>query len=379
MAVEGTPGQGTEAAPGAARTSPSGWRGALLRIPLFWKLYGAQVVVLTLVLAVSVKVLPGQDPGAGLLLVVVLTFSLSAALSAWVLRMALRPVQDLTDTARRVTQGDWRVRAPRSPFADERMERLGQVLNEMLDAVALAHRSQRDLSRRVLESEERERERIAHELYAGTAQTLAGLLVRLRILSRQVDPEVDRSGIEEITAELRTALQEIRSVARRLRPPELDELGVRSALEAHARTLTEGSDVQVRFTGDVPEERLDSDARLGLFRITQEAITNAVEHGRPDRIDIAFHPTANGLRVEVVDDGSGFEVPAGGRLADFANLGLVGMRERAEYAQGNLMISSTPGVGTRVSLLLPLQRASLPAAAAGNGAASEASHGLGLS
>lgn len=376
MAVEGTPVQGQETASRAVGGTPSRWRGVLLRVPLFWKLYGAQVAVLTLVLAVSVKVLPGQDPGAGLLLVVVLTFSLSAALSAWVLHMALRPVQDLTDTARRVTQGDWRARAPRSPFADERTERLGQVLNEMLDAVALAHRSQRDLSRRVLESEERERERIAHELYAGTAQTLAGLLVRLRVLSRHVDPEVDQSGIDEITDELRTALQEIRSVARRLRPPELDELGVRSALEAHARTITEGAAIAVDFTGDVPEERLDSDARLGLFRIAQEAITNAVEHGRPERISVGFHSTANGLRVEVVDDGRGFEVPAGGRLADFANLGLVGMRERAEYAQGSLMISSNPGEGTRVSLVLPLQRGAL--AAAGSGVAPESSPGLGL-
>jgi signal transduction histidine kinase len=341
----------------------------LVRVPLFWKLYGAQVAVLTLVLAVSVRVLPGREPGAGLLLVVVLTFSLSAALSAWVLRRALRPVEDLTETARRVTEGDWRARAPRSPFADDRMERLGRVLNEMLDAVALAHHTQRDLSRRVLESEERERERIAHELYAGTAQTLAGLLVRLRVLARQLDPEIEDTGIDEITDELRTALQEIRSVARRLRPPELDELGVRSALEAHARTLTDDGDVHVAFVGTVPEARLSSDARLGLFRIAQEAITNAVEHGRPSRIDVAFHTTANGLRVEVVDDGRGFDVPPGGRLADFANLGLVGMRERAEYAQGNLTISSTPGEGTRVNLILPLERNGVPAGAAASPAA----------
>lgn len=361
MVAERSPERGHEPAPEAGRVASPDWRGALLRVPLFWKLYGVQVAVLTLVLAVSVRVLPGRDPGAGLLLVVVLTFSLSAALSGWVLHMALRPVKDLTETARRVTQGDWRARAPHSPFADERTERLGEVLNEMLDAVALAHRTQRDLSRRVLESEERQRERIAHELYAGTAQTLAGLLVRLRILGRQLDPALETTGLDEITDELRTALQEIRSVARRLRPPELDELGVRSALEAHARTLTEASEIQVRFAGTVPEQRLSSDARLGLFRIVQEAITNAVEHADPTRIEVAFHTTANGLRVEVVDDGAGFEVPPAGRLADFANLGLVGMRERAEYAQGTLTISSTPGEGTQVGLVLPLARRALPA------------------
>lgn len=343
----------------AAGSTPSDWRGVLLRVPLFWKLYGAQVAVLTLVLAISVKVLPGRDPGAELLLVVVLTFSLSAALSAWVLHMVLRPVKDLTETAERVTRGDWRARAPRSPFADDRTERLGQVLNEMLDAVALAHRTQRDLSRRVLESEERERERVAQELYAGTAQTLAGLLVRLRVLARQITPDRDHTGIEEITDELRTALQEIRSAARRLRPPELDELGVRSALEAHARTVTEDRATTVRFTGEVPEASLGPDARLGLFRIVQEAITNAVQHARPRRIEVTFSENADRLRVEVSDDGTGFQVPPGDRLADFANLGLVGMRERAEYARGTLTIASTPGEGTRITLVLPLTRRAL--------------------
>ncbi len=331
------------------------------RVPLFWKLFAAQVAVITLVLVLAVRLLPGRNDWPDLLMIGLLTFALGALLSGWILRVALRPMDDLTETARRVTMGDWRARAPNWAFADDRTRRLARVLNEMLDAVALAKRTQRDLSRRVLLSEERERERLAHELYAGTAQTMAGVLVRLRILERHIDPSVDVSGIAEISDELRLALQEIRSVARRLRPPELDELGVRSALEAHVRMVHEKTGVPIAFDGDIPEARLSSDARLGLFRIVQEAICNAVEHGAPSRIDVSFVQTANQLRVAVIDDGCGFDVPAMGRLADFSNLGLVGMRERAQYALGHLSIASSPGRGTRVALVLPLQQARLEA------------------
>lgn len=334
----------------------------LLRIPLFWKLMAAQAVVLTLVLFLSARLSHGAASGAEMAIASVFIFTLGGVLSGWILYVALRPMKDLTETARRVTLGDWRARAPYLPYADEQTRRLGRVLNEMLDAMALSQRTQRDLSRRVLESEERERERRAHELYAGTAQTLAGVLVRLRILERQFGgDESAPSGLQEITDELRHALQEIRQVARRLRPPELDEIGVRAALEAHARTVTDGLDISMTFTGSIPEDRLSSDARLGLFRIVQEAICNAVEHAEPSRIDVSFVPTVTQLRVEVVDNGLGFRVPPGGRLADFANLGLVGMRERAEYAQGRLSISSQPGDGTRVGLVLPLRRPALAA------------------
>lgn len=338
-------------------------RERVLRIPLFWRLMAAQVFVLSLILVLSAKLLPGRTSGVGVLLAIVAIFALGALFSGWFLHMALRPIEGLTDTARRVTSGDWSARAPDSPYADERTRRLASVLNEMLEAMALAQRTQRDLSRRVLAGEERERERQAHELYAGTAQTLAGVLVRLRIVEREIRDAPRTHGLAVISDELRSALNQTRQIARRLHPPELDQIGVRAALEAHARTITDGRRISTVFTGHANEARLNSDARLALFRIVQEAICNAVDHAQPSRIDVRFTPTERELQVEVTDDGIGFEVPRGERLVDFANLGLIGMRERAEYAHGRLRVHSQPGHGTTIGLALPLLESPVEASA----------------
>ncbi|HSG06720.1 MAG TPA: sensor histidine kinase, partial [Longimicrobiales bacterium] len=233
-----------------------------------------------------------------------------------------------------------------------------EVFNDMLDALSASRTRQQELARRVLESEERERQRIAHELYSGTAQTLAGVLVRLRIAERHLTGGQD-SSIMEIREEVVSALEEIRGVARRLRPPELDELGVRVALEAHARSMTEGRRMDIQFHGEVPA--LSRESSLALFRIVQEAISNAVLHSGADTVDVTFVTGEASVVVEIVDDGRGFDL--GVALAQTGqSLGLFGMHERAGYVQGELSLESGPGRGTRVRVNLPLtaQRESDP-------------------
>jgi two-component system sensor histidine kinase UhpB len=220
----------------------------------------------------------------------------------------------------------------------------------MLDSLSAHRARQQELARRVLESEERERQRIAHELYSGTAQTLAGVLVRLRIAERHLSSSAHDS-IHEIREEVVSALEEIRGVARRLRPPELDELGVRAALEAHARSMTDGKRMDVRFDGVVPP--LSRETSLALFRIAQEAITNAVLHSGADAVTVRFAVEGGSLVTEVADDGCGFE-PAAALTPSGQSLGLFGMHERAGYVQGELSLESGPGRGTRVRVVLPV-------------------------
>lgn len=331
----------------------------LLRVPLFWKLLLANVLFVAVAGAgVAWAVERGVvslAPRIAAYLVVAGTLVTAALAGALVVRLALRPVDTLADVARRVREGDWTARVPTSLLADRRLERLQHVVNEMLDAVTVSRRRQRELSRRVLEAEERERERIAHELYAGTAQTLAAVLVRLRIVAREAAADADREGIEAITDEVRHALEEIRSVARRLRPPELDELGVRAALEAHARGLADTYGLRIDFHGQVPEACLSDDARLALFRVVQEGLSNAALHAHASHVHTRFVRAADALVVEVEDDGSGFDADDPALLApgDGAGLGLPGMIERAGYAGGSLVLDSEPGRGTRLRLLLP--------------------------
>lgn len=340
-------------APGSRPSRSPRWARWFLRAPLFWKLFLPQVLLLVGVAgAAIVAAAPGPAGDSTLVAVLVVLPLATALLSAWGLRLALRPIRRLTETARRVQGGDWSARVEPSYLADRRLEHLGAVLNEMLDAMEQARRVQRQVSRSVLDAEEREREQIAHEIYAGTAQTLAGVLIRLRVVARAETPGEARPALDEVTSEVRTALEELRTVARRLRPPELDELGIRAALEAHARRLVEQGGPAITFDGDIPDEDLGPGARLALFRVVQEAITNAVLHADASRVRVELSTLPDAFRAEVVDDGIGFDPLLQSGPTD-SHLGLVGMRERADYAGGELTIHSAPGSGTVLRLDLP--------------------------
>ncbi|MHB1192862.1 MAG: HAMP domain-containing sensor histidine kinase [Longimicrobiales bacterium] len=328
----------------------------LLRLSVFWKIFLANVVLVALatgvggVLAVAMH---GAEAGTIAVTAVVsggVLILLAVGVNAILVRLALWPLESLELAARRVGSGELDARAADSPLADPGLLGVTRVFNHMLDSLSAHRARQQELARRVLESEERERQRIAHELYSGTAQTLAGVLVRLRIAERHLSSTANDS-IHEIREEVVSALEEIRGVARRLRPPELDELGVRAALEAHARSMTEGKRMDVRFDGAVPP--LSRESSLALFRIAQEAITNAVLHSGADAMTVRFAVEGGSLVTEVTDDGCGFE-PSAALTPSGQSLGLFGMHERAGYVQGELSLESGPGRGTRVRVVLPV-------------------------
>lgn len=324
------------------------------RLPLFWKIVLANATVAVLAVAVGGLLARGAGgEGAsslhGMAVVLGLAVLLGGFLvSAALVRLALTPVEELKRAAEQVRTGRLQARSMVSPWADPELRTLMASFNDMLDTLSLQRHRQQELARRVLEAEERERGRIAHELYSGTAQTLAGVLVRLRVAERQIGDGA--AGMGEIREAVVDALEEVRAVARRLRPPELDELGVGVALEAHARSMTEGTGVEATFEGQVPP--LSREASLALFRIVQEAINNAVIHGRPDRVTIRFESRDDRLVAEVVDDGIGFDLEDS-LLHTSESLGLFGMHERAGYVQGELSVESGPGRGTRVMVSLP--------------------------
>jgi two-component system sensor histidine kinase UhpB len=328
---------------------------ALLGMPLFWKITLANLVMVVVAALVGVGLSRGfARPGEGVLTTAglflgILVLAVSVVVDAVLVRLALSPLGALEATARRVGHGESGARAPASSVADPDLQRLAAVFNDMLDTLSANRTRQIELARRVLESEERERQRIAHELYSGTAQTLAGVLVRLRIAERHLTSGADGS-MHEIREEVVSALEEIRGVARRLRPPELDELGVRVALEAHARSLNERNRIGIHFEGTVPP--LSRESSLALFRIGQEAISNVVLHSGAENLRIRFSSEGDVVVAEFEDDGHGFDL--GAALARTGeSLGLFGMHERAGYVQGELSLESGPGRGTRVRVVIP--------------------------
>jgi signal transduction histidine kinase len=144
---------------------------------------------------------------------------------------------------------------------------------------------------------------------------------------------------------------QLRRLARELRPTILDDLGLAPALEWLAQGLAERRDVRIAVAA--PEARLAPEAETAIYRIVQEALTNALRHARPRRIAVEVREEGPHIRAVVRDDGHGFDVSAAWAERGDRGLGLIGMRERAEALGGTLEIRSTPGEGTEVCARVP--------------------------
>jgi len=220
-----------------------------------------------------------------------------------------------------------------------------------------------------LRAAEEERRRIARELHDDTAQSLASLLMRLRVLEKRLagHPAVEDVGL--MRTWLHDTMEGVRRIARGLRPPELEDVGLAAALRRFVRERFDSTSVEFEFDG--VEEYLAPEQQLVLYRIAQEALSNAVRHGRAGhvRLSIARDGEGRGVRMQVIDDGRGFEPESAGEPG--SGLGLVGMDERAQLAGGRFRIESGPGDGARVSVVLPLLSAAREGVAQGGAAARE--------
>jgi signal transduction histidine kinase len=171
------------------------------------------------------------------------------------------------------------------------------------------------------------------------------LLVGLRVLERAPTLEAVREGLSGLRELTLGALEDVRRVALDLRPPALDDLGLVSALQVHLDGIAAAGGPEVVLTTDGPDARLSPEAELALYRVAQEALTNALRHARASRVQVNLHVEATGILLEVADDGVGFDR----NDARAPGLGLAGMRERMNLISGTLEVDSMPGRGTIVT------------------------------
>lgn len=202
-----------------------------------------------------------------------------------------------------------------------------------------------------LRAAEEERQRIARELHDDTAQRLAAMLVRLRVAIREVDTAARERLLEEIRSGVLETAESVRRIARGLRPPVLDEVGVVAAIRSHVEALRKAYEFEIEFDVDGAEPRMTPDVELALYRIVQEALANVVRHADASRARVEVRPGNERVVATIEDDGRGFRIDAA--AAPPSGLGLIGMRERARNAGGKLEIDSEPGGGTRVRVVLP--------------------------
>ena len=285
--------------------------------------------------------------------------ALSILLNALVLRAAMNPLNRLQDVVRRVGEGDLSVRAQPTPLADVEIARIADTLNIMLDNVQSYEGQVRNLSGALIRAQEDERQRIARELHDDTGQVLTLLLIRLKLLESLPGAESVRPQIEELRGLIASAIDQVRRLALNLRPPTIDQLGLLPALRSLVSTFTESTGLHV--TMELPREpiALGRERTLAVYRIIQEALTNAAKHAGAQHISVVVRREGDALFAAIRDDGRGFtpesfigrhRQPIGG-----AGVGLFGMEERARLAGGTLSLQSAPGRGASVTLRIPLE------------------------
>lgn len=226
-----------------------------------------------------------------------------------------------------------------------------QVICSVRDVRAV--RRLQNFSEGALRASEEERKRIARELHDDTAQRLATLILRVRQLAYVSDDRDRHSLFEQVRSEIVEAADEVRRMARGLRPPEIEELGLAAALQAHVRALRESGALRVHADLRPIGKLLDPTAKLALYRIVQEALSNVRRHSGADTATIWLGLDDGEVVAEVVDAGRGFTLATEGDGQ--RGLGLVGMQERATMIGARITFDSVPDEGTRVRVSVPIR------------------------
>jgi two-component system, NarL family, sensor histidine kinase UhpB len=313
--------------------------------PLYWKvclINGAVFIGAAALLVVSPATVSYQVTGPELavlatgLVVILLT-------NAALLHSTLAPLDRLI---RLIDRFEPDALGRRLPSSDRGVAAtLAASFNDLLDRLEVerATRSARELA-----AQEAERHRIAQELHDEVGQRLTVVLLGLKRALDRLPP--DAAGELSLVQETaRTSLEEVRRVARGLRPGVLEDLGLVPALKAMVSELSAQTDLQVRRSMDQAFPALRSEAELVIFRVAQEAFTNVTRHADAQTVELSLRRTARAVSLRITDDGRGIS-------ADAAGAGINGMVERALLLGGQLSVAAGQSGGTEVRLDLPLER-----------------------
>ncbi|HEV2072217.1 MAG TPA: sensor histidine kinase [Thermomicrobiales bacterium] len=279
---------------------------------------------------------------------------LSLAVNYWVLRVAFEPLDSLERVASAVRHGDFSARTEPWRFGDPQLSRFADTFNETLDELQQDREQIQSLADQVIQAQEEERRRISRELHDDTAQVLFAQLLRVTALKHSSDPELRATAeeLEDLTVE---AIESVRRLALELRPPALDDLGLHDALADLAQRFEAQLAIPISLKMSGARGRLASEVELVLYRVAQEALTNAGKHARATRIVLELVRSDTEVTMRIEDDGRGFDTAlAWARDGRGIGLGLFGMEERVGLVGGTLSIDRMDPHGTRVAARIPL-------------------------
>jgi signal transduction histidine kinase len=312
---------------------------------LNWTLYVQEpwTEVITPGLQMSL-VAPMATAPAILLAVVILIFGLT--------RVVL-PLRRLGLATQRLAWGDYAV--IQQPVGGvQEIHDLQTTLNHMAQRVQQMQSGMHSYVGAMIRGQEDERKRLSHELHDDTLQSLIALGQKRQMAQRALerDPVKVAEHLEQLHQMVDETIDGLRKLIRDMRPSYLEDLGLTPALEMLSTQLTTSA-ITVVFSGDPKPPRLSANQELSLYRIAQEAATNAIRHANANRVEIGLHFDAD-VTLWIQDNGKGFAIPERPDVyAQSGHYGLMGMVERAEQMGAQLRIDSKPGEGVRIEVRLP--------------------------
>ena len=215
----------------------------------------------------------------------------------------------------------------------------------------------RALGLHVIRAQEEERRRLAREIHDGPTQLLNSVVLRIDVCQRFFDSDLPRlrDELQQLKELVRLSLQDVRKIIFDLRPMTLDDLGLIPALRTFLKDYQAKTGIETDLAVFGNERRYDSAFEVAMFRIVQEALTNVSKHAGASRVWVVVE-TAGGreVKMNIKDDGSGFDPDCVTPGVAGTRFGLVAMRERTELLGGSMEIQSAPGQGTKLSFFFPL-------------------------
>ncbi|AQY52412.1 hypothetical protein UE46_01320 [Listeria weihenstephanensis] len=212
---------------------------------------------------------------------------------------------------------------------------------------------QKTMTEYVINAQESERKRLSRELHDGLAQGLYSTLIELRKIKYMTKKEDYETSILEMDSMLSTTLEDIRNMAVELRPSSLDDLGIFAALKAYFKRYEQLFGVHVVFVSELYGTRFPASVETMLYRVTQEALTNAAKYADVDEIEVYLFKTKQTIVLEINDQGIGFSPDH--FTAQGSGLGLLNMKERVDLLHGEFELRSEPDQGTKILVRIPLE------------------------
>ncbi|MCG3209701.1 MAG: hypothetical protein FOGNACKC_03328 [Anaerolineae bacterium] len=294
------------------------------------------------------------------LVLVILAALVSLAAVYLMMYYVIRPLRALDHVAGQFGWGH--LTAIETPVGGvQEIKDLHVTLRQMAEQIQQYQTGLQSYTAAVTQGQEAERTRLARELHDDTAQSLVGLIQRIKLAQRDLkhNPARTAERLSELEALASTAWQEVRRFSEDLRPSYLEQLGLVPALTVLVEQGKPQSEPEVSLTVAGPEQRLSPALELAVFRIVQEGLNNVRHHSQAAHVAVELTFASDGLSLSIEDDGRGFEPPRlPYDLTRQGHFGLAGMHERVSLVGGRLSIDSARGRGTRIVAFVPYHRPS---------------------